>query len=122
MKNTFYIESKNKTHGEMLQKAMFGLGFAWRSGATEPVPYDFRVLVVDVDTKKLGYSDTRDRASDTLNDLLLRLSRGGYREFALNSEYTAVIKNREVTVGCQTFSQETIEGFIKAYQDTMQNL
>ena len=123
MKDKFKIIIKSRAHCEAVQKAMFRNGIMWRGSETSLQNLDSKYLYRD--GKYLTFTSSKSYGdNDTKFDLVTidYLYEDEYtfkeRTISLNSSYKATIKERELSVGCQVFSNEDVDRFIRVYQES----
>jgi Fe2+ transport system protein FeoA len=109
----FKFNVKDATHSKAIQKRLFDLGFKRPDGWTDIQHTKNKTLMVEeniIYTERCDHAYFGDFKLITLDDLF---GSGvpqihSNTNLILNSNYTAVIDNEKVVVGCQTFPRENI--------------
>jgi hypothetical protein len=119
---SFKVKVLSKEHSIVIQDRLFKLGYGWGFETEQVYKHSGAKYLFGHRDGGLGYSsmlttfENFDKTEVT-TDFFFIEKEYVRQEFVFNDNYTAIIRENSVDVGCQKFPNEVIDKFITAYTE-----
>lgn len=121
----FRITILSEAHSKLVQERLFELGYKWSSVGSRVISQWFPTDQIRCDKNKFmgtatkNYYDFYYPESKTISTEDLFTCIPSQVEVRLNDQYTAILSDDGIKVGCQTFPLSVIDELVKAKQELL---